>query len=62
MTIPRHRTVAKSKEVKREITHKFEFRRADLLRLLRLPEDTKLSVTDGGPDGIVVSAECTETK
>lgn len=68
MTIPRHRTVKKSKNVTRTIEHSFEFHRSDLVRLLRLPEDAVLTVVHSGGtvaiDGTdaVLFAKATETK
>jgi hypothetical protein len=68
MTIPRHKTVKKSKTVTRTISHEFEFKRADLVRLLRLPEDAILTLVTFSDtiviDGVdaVVKATATETK
>lgn len=68
MTIPRHKTVKKSKNVTRTIEHEFEFHRSDLLKLLRLPDDAVLTVV--GADSTLVidgattflSAKATETR
>jgi hypothetical protein len=67
MAIPRHRNVEKSVEKVHTLTHRFQFKRADLLRMLRLPEDAVIEV--GGremltpfTDDSVLQATCTETK
>lgn len=53
MTIPRHKTVKKSKTVTRTIAHEFEFHRDDLIRLLRLPADAVLTVVSSNGSTVI---------
>jgi hypothetical protein len=69
MAIPRHRNVQKFTETEKRIIHRFMFKRADLIRMLRLPDDVAIEVlADGDSEGTrftddsVLQATCQETK
>jgi hypothetical protein len=68
MPIPRHKSVKKTVTVVKQKTHSFEFHRDDLVKLLRLPENAKLTVVEAdksieinGSDGVLF-AVVEETK
>jgi hypothetical protein len=68
MTIPRHKTVKKSKNITRTVEHSFEFHRSDLLKLLRLPPDAVLTLVSSAGSTVidgtdaVLFAKATETR